>query len=395
MPAKKKRTQTKRSSPDTFNRRALLACAGALLLGVAGGAAGTRLVGRLAAATGPLGALPDDPPSFRPLTPGELARAQAESHRLISRQVAALEASEGAMPSIIDPPLDQAPRVFAPPAPAEPAALPPAPVASAAPPGGAPSPLPARPLSQASLPAQPRTRTPWRDNALALPDPGQGPKIAVVIDDLGLDRPGSQAMIALNGPLTLSCMAYAPDPRGLARAVHAGGHETMLHLPMEPRDASVDPGPGALKVGDSPAVIRARLAEALDRFPTVVGLNNHMGSRFTADRPGMSTLLQDVGQRGLMFLDSRTTGQSVAGDLAHAYHVPFAERAVFIDHENDPAVIRQQLALTEKIARMHGHAVAIGHPRPATHAQLAAWLPTLRGRGFALIPASAVIRLHA
>ncbi|WP_041793786.1 divergent polysaccharide deacetylase family protein [Pararhodospirillum photometricum] len=384
MPAKKR----KKPAPprDPFGRRAFLAAAGTLLVGVVGGASAGRLLGGagLAPTAAPSPAPPVPAERLTVVTPEELARAQAQSQRLARGLVPGPEA-EGALPSVMAPP-PQAPRVIAPPPesaelaelPAEPPSVPPA--AAVAP----------------QLPAQPRrSGTPWRDNALAISDPGARPKIAVVIDDVGVDRSWSQAMIALPGPLTISCMAYAGDPRGLANAVRAFGHETMLHLPMEPRDAGVDPGPGALKVSQPPDTQRRLLAEALERFPGVVGLNNHMGSRFTADAAGMRVVLEDMGRRGLMFLDSRTTDRSVAADLARTYRVPFAERAVFIDHVNDPAVIARQLAQAEQIAQRHGHAVAIGHPRPATHAALAQWLPTLAGRGIALIPSSAVIRWRA
>jgi polysaccharide deacetylase 2 family uncharacterized protein YibQ len=234
----------------------------------------------------------------------------------------------------------------------------------------------------------------WLDNALPVPDPGGRPMISVVIDDLGLNRNITQDFIALPGPLTLSHMAYAKSPEGLVSAGRLHGHEIMLHLPMEPRDSRYNPGPGALMTNQSDGEIRRLVADALSRYPGVVGLNNHMGSKFTADARGMGVVMTSLAERGLMFLDSRTTGSSVAPPQARVHGVPFVERAVFIDHEDNAQSIHHQLAQTEQFAARHGQAVAIGHPREKTYRALAQWLPTLADKGYALMPASAIIRYH-
>ncbi len=234
----------------------------------------------------------------------------------------------------------------------------------------------------------------WLDNALPVPDPGGRPMISVVIDDLGLNRKITRDFIALPGPLTLSHMAYAESPEGLVSAGRLHGHEIMLHLPMEPRDSHYNPGPGALMTSQSDSEIRRLVADALSRYPGVVGLNNHMGSKFTADARGMGVVMGSLAERGLMFLDSRTTGSSVAPPQARLHGVPFVERAVFIDHKDSAQSIHHQLAQIEQFAARHGQAVAIGHPREKTYRALAQWLPTLAGKGYALMPASAIIRYH-
>jgi len=232
----------------------------------------------------------------------------------------------------------------------------------------------------------------WLANAVGVPDPGRSPMVTVVIDDLGLDRHRTAQVISLPAPLTLSFMSYAGDLPAQTAAGHRAGHELMLHMPMQPGNASVNPGPGALMVGQSADEIRRRLDKALAGFSGYVGLNNHMGSRFTANRAGMEVVMDVVRRRKLLFLDSRTTGGSVAPGVAARAGVPFLERSIFLDHDPGRATVDRQLAQLEQVARKHGHAIAIGHPRDATIAGLSAWLGSAQRRGFALVPASATLR---
>lgn len=235
------------------------------------------------------------------------------------------------------------------------------------------------------------TEQAWRKNALPFRDLNSRPLVAIVIDDVGLDRPRSKRAWELPGPMTMSFLPYAKDLREQVRAARAGGHELMLHLPMEPNGRN-DPGPGALLVSMSDADLRQRTATALDSFDGFVGVNNHMGSRFTAFRPGMETVLRQFRARGLMFLDSRTTAQSVGEQTAQELGVPSIVRHVFLDDDESLESVRRKLAEAEAVARRQGFVVAIGHPHEATLQALAEWLPTVPGKGLALAPASAVLR---
>lgn len=221
--------------------------------------------------------------------------------------------------------------------------------------------------------------------------PGQ-PMIAIVIDDLGLRRAAAYRAIALPGPLTLSFMTYAKGLQAMAGAARQAGHELLLHVPMEPKDARYDAGPNVLKVGMAQDEINERLSWGLARFDGFVGINNHMGSRFTAAPEGMAVVMRALRERDLLFLDSMTSGSSVAWKAAARSGVPFARRDVFLDHANrTPEAIRGQLEALEHVARQRGYAVGIGHPHTATLDVLAAWLPEARKRGFALVPISAIV----
>lgn len=231
----------------------------------------------------------------------------------------------------------------------------------------------------------------WRRNAVPFRDLNSRHLVAVVIDDVGLDRPRSKRAWELPGPLTMSFLPYAKDLREQARAARARGHELMLHLPMEPNGRN-DPGPNALLVSLTDADIRQRTTAALDSFDGFAGVNNHMGSRFTTFRPGMETVLRQLKGRGLMFLDSRTSPQSVGDAVAQENGVPSIVRHVFLDDDESLDAVRRKLVEAEAIARRQGFVVVIGHPHESTLVALAEWLPTVQGKGLALAPATAVLR---
>ena len=247
-------------------------------------------------------------------------------------------------------------------------------------------------LRPPKTPVTPPEEPAWLRFAVPAPHAGGRPLVAVVLDDLGLDRARTAAAIRLPGPLTLSFMTYARDLPQQTEMARRAGHELFLHVPMEAVDRHEDPGPYALYTGLPRAVILERLRWDLGRFSGYVGINNHMGSKFTADARAMVPVIEELHARGLVFLDSRTTAASAGARLAAADGVPHAARDVFLDDDLAPAAIARQLALLEERARRQGSAVAIGHAHDTTLAALAAWLPSLRAKGLVLAPVSAVVR---
>jgi hypothetical protein len=233
----------------------------------------------------------------------------------------------------------------------------------------------------------------WQRHAVATAVDEGRPMIAIVLDDVGVNRRGARNAIALPAPLTLAFMTYANGLAEMTGQARAAGHELMLHVPMQPVSEAMDPGPNVLR-GDLPrAELMQRLAWGLDRFDGYVGINNHMGSRFTASPEGMALVMDALRTRGLLFLDSLTAGDSVAGELAARSGVPYAVRDVFLDNEpDDLAAIHHQLAILEQTARERGYAIGIGHPHDGTVAALSQWIPQMQARGFALVPVSAIVR---
>lgn len=221
--------------------------------------------------------------------------------------------------------------------------------------------------------------------------PGQRPMIAVVIDDLGLARDRTLAAIGLPGPLTLAFLPYADGVADMARAARAGGHELLVHLPMEPSRGSADPGPNALLTGLDVDENRKRLLANLASFEGFDGINNHMGSRFTQSRADMDLVLKELRARDLFFLDSRTTAASAARSAALDARVPYAERDVFLDNHQEAPYLALQLSEVERIARRNGSVIAIGHPHGVTIAALRLWLGGLSAKGFDLVPVSRIV----
>ncbi len=239
----------------------------------------------------------------------------------------------------------------------------------------------------------PRQLPAWQRFAAAYQAaPGQ-PRIAIVLDDLGLNKGRTRTATALPGPLTMAFLPYAKDLPAQTAEARRRGHELLIHMPMEPRDmVRNDPGPQALLRDLSSDEIKRRLDWAMDSFPAHVGINNHMGSAFTADGDSMRLVMQHLASHGLLFLDSVTSGSTEGTARARAEGVPAIARDVFLDHGgDDPGLVLAQLAELERIAERQGYAVAIGHPHEGTLTALELWIPDALSRGFALVPISALV----
>ncbi|MGM0421685.1 MAG: divergent polysaccharide deacetylase family protein [Pseudomonadota bacterium] len=240
----------------------------------------------------------------------------------------------------------------------------------------------------------------WVRNAAPFIKNSDRPKIVVVIDDLGLSHKKAELVASLPAPLTLAYLPYARNLEEQTELAMSRGHELMVHMPMQPISDKADPGPDALIKGVEPEDLLRRVEKNLGVFDGYVGINNHMGSGFTQDQAGLDVLMKALQERGLMYLDSRTSAGSLAETTARRYNVATTGRDVFIDHKITEEFITEALLKTEDIARRRGSAIAIGHPHEMTVAALAAWLPTLERKGFQLVPITSVIeerdpRVHA
>ncbi|MFP3942450.1 MAG: divergent polysaccharide deacetylase family protein [Alphaproteobacteria bacterium] len=229
-----------------------------------------------------------------------------------------------------------------------------------------------------------------------VPRPGSAkrnsrPRIAVVIDDLGLNPKRARRLIDLDGPLTLAFLPYGYNLAHHTSEAVNRGHEIFLHLPMEPL-GDENPGPNALLENLGSDEFERRLLWAFQQVDGIRGFNNHMGSRLTANPRAMKRVMAEARKRNLLFLDSRTSGRSVAYSTAMSQGVPAQVRDIFLDHDPSAENVARQLAKVEKIARRRGHAIAIGHPYDTTFAVLKTWVKDARERGFELVPVSVLIR---
>ncbi len=222
--------------------------------------------------------------------------------------------------------------------------------------------------------------------------PSDRPRVALVIDDMGYDRALNQAFLALGVPLTVSVLPFSPNGRQIAAEARRRGCQVMVHLPMEPEEyPRVNPGPGALLADMTPNQIIDQVRRDIEEVPGAVGVNNHMGSRLTQDGDRMNQIFSVLKKRGLFFVDSRTTGKTIAYQSARLLKVPFAQRDVFIDHVQQKDLIQKQLDELVRQAEKHGQAIGIAHPHPETLEVLRERLPAIRQR-VELVPASQMVR---
>ena len=220
----------------------------------------------------------------------------------------------------------------------------------------------------------------------ALPAPARHPVIAICIDDLGEDLAGTDRAMALPKPVALSFLPYAEASGFLAAEAARKGHEVLAHVPMDA--AGHDPGPMTLETGADD--IAQRLIWNLARVPSAIGINNHEGSRFTADAVSLIPVAQVLAARHLFFFDSRTGGDSKVVAVARHFGVATASRDIFLDDTASEAAIREQLQALVAAARAGGVAIAIGHPHDLTLKILSAWLS--QDHGVTLVPLTEAIR---
>ena len=230
----------------------------------------------------------------------------------------------------------------------------------------------------------------WRRHAVTWRQ-DDGPRLAIVMDDLGLDRDASHRIAAMNGPLTLAFLPYADDLSRQTLPLRRAGHELLVHLPMEPHNPDADPGPNALLVGLDEGEFLRRLDWNLNRFDGFVGVNNHMGSRMTENPAKMVLVMSRLRRDGLLYLDSLTSPRTVGPRAARAVGVPSITRDVFLDNDRDRRAIRTQLKKAVRLAKQRGWAIAIGHPYPETLDVLERWTRARKPDGILLVPLSQLV----
>ena len=219
----------------------------------------------------------------------------------------------------------------------------------------------------------------------------QGPRIALIIDDIGYNRSLAWQFVKLNEILTFSILPQVSYSRELAFDLHDQGYEVMLHQPMEPYNNCCDPGPGALFVGDNAQHIEKTLRVNIRGIPFAKGVNNHMGSKFTASPNEIGDALKVIRSRGMFFVDSFTSNRSLAHATARRYHMPTAHRNVFLDNIRKESVIMTQLVNLQNHAILHGRAIGIGHPFPETARAIGRFAKRLKPSNVSLVPVSEIL----
>ncbi len=213
-------------------------------------------------------------------------------------------------------------------------------------------------------------------------------RIALILDDGGYGGEVTAQMLELDSGLTLAILPHTPFAAQTARAAAEKGFEVMVHMPMETHSKKVRAFPRQLTVEMTPEQIAQTTADALAQVPGAKGINNHTGSRFTADAEKLRAFFAAVKPAQMYFVDSRTSPDTRAYEVAREMGVPAGRRDVFLDNDSDPDAIRRQFGELVRKAREKGSAVGIGHVRASTVAVLAEELPELAGQGVQLVHAS-------
>lgn len=248
---------------------------------------------------------------------------------------------------------------------------------------GTPAPVPAgkkKPVAAAAVIAPPRKVERHRGD------------IVLIIDDVGFDHQPMAAAMRIDPNVNFAVLPNSQRAAETAAKLHARGFEVLCHLPMEPEGfPRVSPGSGAVLTSMSNDEITRTTTVNVQEIPYARGVNNHMGSRATADRRVMTYVLGAL-PRGMYFIDSRTTGSSVAAAVAREMNVRTASRNVFLDDVQSREAIRNQLRALTRAAEEHGTAVGIGHMYPTTVEVLSEAAPRLRSEGFRFVRASQAVR---
>jgi uncharacterized protein len=229
---------------------------------------------------------------------------------------------------------------------------------------------------------------------LAVPSPAStqaGPRLAIIIDDMGRDRASIDAIVRLRIPLTISVLPHLALSAETADEANRYGDQVLLHLPMEPESEAAPSEQTELRVGMSKEEVEQALAGMLATVPGAVGVNNHEGSRATADKTLMSELMPALRERGLFYIDSRTTAETVAYDVAERSGVRAASRKVFLDDVPTKEAVLARLNQAARDAIRDGSSIAIGHPYRGTIEALAEAGPQLASRRIRLVLVSDLV----
>ena len=235
-------------------------------------------------------------------------------------------------------------------------------------------------------------KRPWLPIPFPKPTIVVKPKLAIVIDDLGYNLQSVQILYEINPRITLAILPHQPYSQQIAKRARVQGQEVLLHLPLEPHNyENYGKMSHMLLVNMTKAELRRKLKYNLDNLPLAAGVNNHMGSSMTENRGQMEIILGELKQRGLFFIDSLTTPNSIAYSLAQQLGLRVGKRDVFLDNVDQVEAITSQLNRLVALAKQNGQALGIGHPRTNTFTALKRFLQSESAQEVQLVPASELL----
>lgn len=189
--------------------------------------------------------------------------------------------------------------------------------------------------------------------------------VAIVIDDFGNNGDGTEEMLGIGIPLTVAVMPFMPHSREEAQRAIKAGHEVIVHMSMEPEKGKIEwLGPRPILNNLSNEEVKDIIKDAIEEVEGAVGINNHMGSKVTQNESIIRAILEEAKERNIMFLDSKTTPNSVVGKVSQELNMTYLERDIFIDSIRDKNHMKKQLDKLGRVALEKGYAIGIGHVGP-------------------------------
>ena len=363
-----------------------------------------------------------DPVLTPPPSPSRIAAAPADEFSGLKREEAASSISEAktSKPAPLNPEAPEAPvastdtpdvtspdargRVVSPTAPVPtPSSSPRKHRADSSPPSHANSPSTIAPKPSGSAPPAVRVKSeekkriawarPGLPRAAPKPEGAEQPRLAVIIDDIGMSTEQLAPFLAIDADLTYSIIPETKQAKRCLELIQSRGRHPMLHLPMEPlRRKSLLQADG-ISVGLGDAEIGRRVNRFLDELPGVEGVNNHMGSLATQNERVMRSVLGPVRDRGLFFVDSKTADITVVAKIAEEEGIPHAARSgEFLDDGGNTTRAYEILLNLAREARRTGSAIGIGHPHAGTRAAIARAVPVILRMGVKIVPAGDLVQ---
>ena len=217
-------------------------------------------------------------------------------------------------------------------------------------------------------------------------------RVAIIIDDLGWNKESADALLNIEAPISFAILPHLPFSKIIADEAGLKHRDVLLHLPMEPYGyPNKDPGIKPLTDDMNKNDIEALMKDYISEIPHIVGMNNHMGSKFTENERGMRYVMEILKDKNLFFVDSFTTPKSLAYQTAKALGVKTARRQVFLDNEEDEEYIKGQIEKLIAFARKDNSAIGIGHPHPQTINVLQKMVPVMKENGIEIVPVSELV----
>ena len=209
-----------------------------------------------------------------------------------------------------------------------------------------------------SVPTSPQ---PEKKSQYNFPAAKNGAQLIFVFDDGGQNLAHLKPFLQLPFPITVAVLPQIAHSVESAAQVRASGNEVILHQPMQSVNASVNPGPGAIKPEMSDEQIKTILFNNINEIAPIAGMNNHEGSGITADAEKMAVILQMASEEGIYFLDSRTNVETKVPYVAREMGYSYYERNIFLDNEKTEANALKELKKGLDLANKNGSVIMIGH----------------------------------